>query len=343
MDYRTLGNTGLFVSRLCLGAMTFGGRNTPPFDSVGGLDLPQTKTIVDGAIDAGINFIDTANVYAGGQSETLLGQSIKTKRNNLILATKFHSRIGPGPNQVGQSRVHMMEALEGSLRRLQTDYIDLYQIHSFDSLTSFDEVLRALEDAVRQGKIRYIGCSNLAAWQIMKALGISDKRNLSSFVSVQAYYSLAGRDIEHELIPMIKDQNLGLLVWSPLSGGFLSGKYNRHSEQGISRRDKIDFPPINHEKTYDIIDTLVTIGKKHNVSAAQVALAWLIAKAEVTSIIVGARNIHQLKDNVNALKVILSEEEILELNRISDTGLRYPEWIQKGDILQRLPSPNQPL
>jgi aryl-alcohol dehydrogenase-like predicted oxidoreductase len=227
MQYRQLGQTGVFVSRVCLGAMTFGGRTTPPYDMVGGLDLGETKQLVDAALDAGVNFIDTANVYAAGESESLLGEALQRRRRDVVLATKFQSRMGPGPNDVGQSRLHMMQALEDSLKRLRTDHIDLYQIHNFDPATPLEETLRALDDAVRSGKVRYIGCSNLAAWQVMKALGVSALRNLAAFVSVQAYYSLAGRDLEHELIPMMEDQKLGLMVWSPLAGGFLSGKFDR--------------------------------------------------------------------------------------------------------------------
>lgn len=338
MKYKQLGNTGVFVSKICLGAMTFGGRDKPPFDKVGGLDRSETQAIVDAAFDVGVNFIDTANVYALGESEILIGEAIKAKRNDIVLATKFHGRMGPGPNQVGQSRLHMMAAIEASLKRLQTDYIDLYQIHSFDPLTPFEETLRALDDAVSQGKVRYIGCSNLAAWQIMKALAVSEKRCLAPFVSVQAFYSLAGRDLEHDLIPMITDQKLALLVWSPLAGGFLSGKYDRNSEQGISRRDKIEFPPINREKTFNIIDTLRVVGERHGVSAARVALAWILANPAVTSIIIGVRSIDQLADNLGALDIDLTERDIVDLNAVSDTGPHYPGWLQEGAMSQRIPT-----
>ncbi|AYM14696.1 MULTISPECIES: aldo/keto reductase [Agrobacterium] len=338
MKYKQLGNTGVFVSRICLGAMTFGGRDTPPFDKVGGLDQTETQAIVDAALDAGVNFIDTANVYSAGESETLLGEAIKAKRNDIVLATKFHARMGPGPNQVGQSRLHLTEALEASLKRLQTDRIDLYQIHSFDPVTPIEETLRTLEDAVRQGKVRYIGCSNLAAWQIMKALAIADRRNLAPFVSVQAYYSLAGRDLEHDLIPLIEDQKLGLMVWSPLAGGFLSGKYDRNSEYGASRRDKIEFPPIDREKTFDIIDTLKIVGERHGVGAARIALAWIFANPAVTSIIVGARRVDQLTDNLGALDVTLTQQDLEELNAVSDTGPHYPGWLQAGGMSQRVPA-----
>lgn len=337
MKYTLLGGTGVFVSRLCLGGMTFGGRTMPPYDDVGGLDRQETQRIVDAALAAGINFIDTANVYAGGESESLLGEALRTRRNDVILATKFHAPMGSAPNRSGQSRLHMMAALEESLTRLRTDWIDLYQIHNFDPLTPFEEVLRALDDAVRQGKVRYIGCSNLAAWQIMKALGISERRHLERFVSVQAYYSLAGRDLEHDLLPMIEDQKLGLLVWSPLAAGFLSGKYDRHTEKGVSRRDKVEFPPIDRERTFDIIDGLKSVAERHHVSAAQVALAWLLARPAVTSLIIGAKRIDQLQDNLKAIDLVLSPDDLAALDTVSDTGPHYPNWIQAGAVAARTP------
>lgn len=337
MQYHLLGNTGVFVSRFCLGTMTFGGRDTPPYDQVGGLDLPQVQAITDAALDAGINFVDTADAYSAGESESLVGQAIKSRRHDLVLATKFHAPMGAAPNRSGQSRLYMMRALEDSLKRLQTDYVDLYQIHNFDPLTPFEEVLRALDDAVRQGKVRYIGCSNLAAWQVMKALGVSERRGLERFASVQAYYSLAGRDLEHELLPMIEDQRLGLMVWSPLAAGFLSGKYDRHSEKGASRRDKFEFPPIDREKAFDIIDTLRAIAERHAATPAQVALAWLLAKPAVTSVIVGAKRTDQLQDNLSALKLKLSTQDIAELDEVSATGPHYPSWLQAHTLEARIP------
>ncbi|MHC6224937.1 aldo/keto reductase [Pseudomonas sp. X10] len=337
MQYTLLGNTGVFVSRICLGAMTFGGRNLPPYNEVGGLDQKQTQGIVDAALDAGVNFIDTADVYAGGESELLLGEAIKSRRDDIVLATKFHAPMGTGPNRSGQSRLYMMRSLEDSLKRLQTDRIDLYQIHNFDPLTPFDEVLRALDDAVRQGKVRYIGCSNLAAWQIMKALGISERRNLAPFASVQAYYSLAGRDLEHELLPMIEDQKLGLMAWSPLAAGFLSGKYDRNTREGESRRDKFEFPPVNREKAFDIIDVLKRIAEQHDVSPAQVALAWLLAKPAVSSVIIGAKRVDQLQDNLAAVDLKLSPQDIEMLDKVSDSGPHYPNWIQAGAVAVRTP------
>jgi len=337
MKYTLLGNTGVFVSRLCLGSMTFGGRDQPIYNEVGGLDQKQTQAIVDAALHAGVNFIDTADVYASGESELLLGEAIKSRREEIVLATKFHAPMGTGPNRSGQSRLHMMRSLEDSLKRLQTDRIDLYQIHNFDPLTPFDEVLRALDDAVHQGKVRYIGCSNLAAWQVMKALGIAERRNLAPFASIQAYYSLAGRDLEHELLPMIEDQKLGLMVWSPLAAGFLSGKYDRNTP-GESRRDKFEFPPVDRERAFDIIDVLKRIAGQHGVSAAQVALAWLLARPAVTSVIIGAKRVDQLQDNLAAVDLELSAQDIEALDRVSDTGPHYPSWIQAGAVAARTPA-----
>src|SRR5580698_6211233 len=253
MEYRQLGNTGVFVSRICLGAMTFGGAGTI-FEAIGGLTQHDVNMLVDNSIDAGVNFIDTANVYAGGESETLLGKALGVKRKDVVVASKVFGRMGPGANQVGLSRLHIMREAEASLERMNTDYIDLYQIHGFDALTPLEETLGALTDLVRQGKVRYIGCSNLAAWQIMKSLGISTLGHLEKFITLQAYYSLVGRELEREIGPMLLDQKMGLLVWSPLAGGFLSGKFTRGGAADAnaeSRRSRFTFPPVNLGKGYD--------------------------------------------------------------------------------------------
>src|SRR5271165_4373463 len=287
VEYQQLGNTGVFVSRLCLGAMTFGGAGGL-FEVIGGLPQHDVDTLVDNSLDAGINFFDTANVYAAGESETMLGKALGTRRKDVVMASKVFGRMGPGANQVGLSRLHIMREVEASLLRLNTDYIDLYQIHGFDTLTPLEETLSALTDLVRHGKVRYIGCSNLAAWQIMKALGVSAVRHLEKFVTLQAYYSLAGRDLEREIVPMLLDQKIGLLVWSPLAGGFLSGKFTRGGAQDDSaRRSKFTFPPVNLEKAYDIVEAMQAIAQQRN-ATAQVALAWLLHQPAVTSVIVGA-------------------------------------------------------
>ncbi|HWK43495.1 MAG TPA: aldo/keto reductase [Stellaceae bacterium] len=342
MQYRQLGTTGIFVSRLCLGAMTFGGPENAISNAIGRLSLADTDRIVAAALDDGINFIDTADVYGAGASESLLGDVLKGRRNDVVLATKASGRVGPGPNDVGQSRLHIMQALEASLGRLKTDHIDLYQIHNFDRLTPLEETLGALDDAVRQGKVRYIGCSNLAAWQVMKALGISERRLLARFVSVQAYYSLAGRDVERELVPAIADQGLGLLCWSPLAGGLLSGKFDRSgaTEKG-SRRDargvENQFPPVDEAQAFDIIDVLKEIAGRHGASAAQVALAWLLAQPAVTSVIIGVKRVDQLADNLAAIDLELTEDDLASLDTVSRTAPTYPGWMQSYRARARVP------
>jgi aryl-alcohol dehydrogenase-like predicted oxidoreductase len=333
MQYQQLGNTGVFVSRLCLGAMTFGGKGL--FEVIGGLQQHDVNTLVENSLDAGINFIDTANVYSAGDSETLLGKALGTKRKDVVLATKVFGRMGPGANQVGLSRLHIMQEVEASLLRLNTDFIDLYQIHGFDALTPFEEQLGALTDLVRQGKVRYIGCSNLAAWQIMKTLGISAQSHLEKFVTLQAYYSLVGRELEREIAPMLLDQKMGLLVWSPLAGGFLSGKIGRDTEvDANSRRAKFMFPPVNLEKGYNIVDALRTVAARREATVAQVALAWLLHQPVVTSVIIGAKNASQLKDNLGSVDVALDAEDLKLIGDASALTLEYPGWMlgtQGGD------------
>src|SRR5580692_2707901 len=267
MLYSQLGNTGTFVSRLCFGTMTFGGSGTI-YQAIGGLTQENADALVTQSLDAGVNFFDTANVYAVGESETMLGKALGAKRKDVVVASKVYGRAGAGANDVGLSRIHIMHAIEDSLKRLGTDYIDLHQIHGFDPFTPMEETLSALTDLVRQGKVRYIGCSNLAAWQIVKALGISAKEHLEKFVTLQAYYSLAGRDLEREIVPMLLDQKMGLMVWSPLAGGFLTAKFKRGSNDESARRSKFSFPPVNLEKGYDIIDAMIQIASKYGASAA---------------------------------------------------------------------------
>lgn len=338
MQHQRLGHTGLFVSRICLGTMTFGGAHTPPYPLLGALSSQESASLVSMALDAGVNFFDTADVYAGGESEQMLGQALGARRHEVVLATKVHARVGKGPNDVGQSRWHVMQALEASLERLGTDHIDLYQVHNFDPYTPLEESLRTLDDLVRQGKVRYIGCSNFAAWQVMKALGVSAVRKLEPFVSVQAYYSLAGRDLERELLPMIADRQLGLMVWSPLAGGLLSGKFDRSGPSDpAARRVKVDFPPVDISRTPVIIDALQRVGAQHGVSAARVALAWVLAHPEVTSVIVGARRPEQLADNLGALDLTLTAEDMAALDEASRLPDSYPGWIQAYGASGRLP------
>ena len=335
MKYRLLADTGVFVSELCLGAMTFGGQGQM-WEVIGGLDQSSTDAIVGRALDAGINFIDTADVYSAGESETQVGKALAGKRNQVVLATKVRGRMGKGPNDVGLSRLHIMEAAEASLKRLNTDYIDLYQIHRFDSLTNIEDTLRALDDLVRSGKVRYIGCSNLAAWQLMKALAISRAEGLERFKCTQSYYSLAGRELEREMIPLLLDQGVGLLVWSPLAGGFLSGKFTRGGTDAAGRRAKFDFPPIDKEQAYDIVDSMRPIAAAHSATVPQVALAWLLAQPAVSSIIIGARKPEQLDDNLKSVELALSPDELKALSEASRLKVEYPVW------MDNLPSDRRP-
>jgi aryl-alcohol dehydrogenase-like predicted oxidoreductase len=307
--------------------MTFGGKGGI-FEVIGGLPQHDVETLVGNSLDAGINFIDTANVYSYGESETMLGKALGSKRKDVVVATKVFGRMGKGANQVGLSRLHIMQSVESSLERLNTDYIDLYQIHGFDSVTPLEETLSALSDLVRQGKVRYIGCSNLAAWQIMKAQGISAREHLEKFVTLQAYYSLVGRELERELVPMMLDQKIGLLVWSPLAGGFLSGKFKRDgATDNEARRSKFTFPPVNLERGYDIVDALAAVGARRNATVAQVALAWLLHQPSVSSVIIGARKASQLKDNLGSVDVKLDAEDLKQLDEVSKLAPEYPNWM----------------
>lgn len=358
MNYNPLGNTGVLVSEICLGTMTFGGDGY--WKAMGELQQDAVNDIVKTAFDNGINFIDTANVYSFGQSETLLGQALKTlglPRNELIIATKVRGRMGEGKNQVGLGRLQIMQQLEGSLKRLQLDHVDLYQIHGFDPMTPLEETMRGLEDVVRSGKVRYIGCSNLAAWQVMKANGIADKNGWTKFVSTQNYYSIAGRDLENEIVPMVQDQQMAILPWSPLAGGFLSGKYTRNNKpEGDSRRLGFDFPPVDQERAYDIIEAMEPIAEAHRgegdaanrpgVSVARIALAWVLAQPGVTSVIIGAKNTDQLMDNIKAADLSLTSEQLADLDKVSTGYKPYPQWMIERQGRDRLApasfTPGQP-
>jgi aryl-alcohol dehydrogenase-like predicted oxidoreductase len=329
MRYNLLGQTGLYVSELCLGTMTFGGKGF--WEVMGGLKQDAVNAQVKEAFDAGINFIDTANVYSLGESETLLGQAIKDvglPRDELVVATKATGIMNELPNGRGQSRYHLMNEVDASLKRLQLDHIDLYQLHGFDPLTPFEESLSALNDLVRSGKVRYIGLCNMAAWQVMKALSISDKRGWARFESVQAYYTIAGRDLERDVVPLLQDQKLGLMVWSPLAGGLLSGKFNAQGKgPDGTRRASFDFPVVNKERAFRCVDVMRPIAEKHQVSVAQIALAWLSSRSHVSSVIIGARTLDQLKDNIASTKVRLTEEDLTALDEVSKLEPEYPGWM----------------
>lgn len=334
MKYQLLGNSGLKVSELCLGTMTFGSS----FFNIAKVDQAEANRMVARSWEAGINFFDTADVYSYGESEEILGRAIRDsgiKREAAIVATKVRSQMtqeptgGPGDvNDSGLSRHHIMAACDASLRRLGTDYIDLYQVHGWDILTPIEETMRALDDLVRGGKVRYIGCSNWSARKLTKSLGIAEMRGWERFISLQAYYSLVGRDLEHELLPLSLEECLGVMVWSPLSGGFLSGKYKRAdpTPEG-ARRTSFGFPPIDEVRGYDAVETLDAIAKERGVTTAQVALAWLLARSGVTSVIIGANKMSQLEDNLKASDIALSVEEVERLSATTAPRPQYPQWM----------------
>ena len=331
MRYRLLGQTGLYVSELCLGTMTYGG-DKGIWETIGNLQQDAVNEQVKLAVDAGINFIDTANVYSTGKSELLLGQSLKAlglKREDLIVATKATGSMDESPNGRGQSRHHLFNQVDASLKRLKLDYIDLYQLHGFDPLTPFEECLSALNDLVRSGRVRYIGLCNMAAWQIMKSLAVSERLNLAKFVSVQAYYTIAGRDLEREVVPLLKDQKLGLMVWSPLAGGLLSGKFSNAEDKGPAgaRRGSFDFPLVDKARAFKCVDAMRPMADTRRISVAQIALAWLLAKAFVTTVIIGARSMDQLRDNIESTRVRLDDAEIKTLDEISTLPPEYPGWM----------------
>jgi aryl-alcohol dehydrogenase-like predicted oxidoreductase len=340
MKYNMLGRTGLFVSEICLGTMTFGGRGEM-WQKIGQLDQVSATDLVRAAIDAGVNFFDTADVYSEGEAERLLGQAFKDldiARKDVIIATKVRGRMGPGPNAVGLTRGHILDAVKDSLDRLGTDYIDLYQIHGVDPVTPIEETLRALDDLVRSGQVRYIGCSNLMAWQIMKALGTSAREGLARFESVQAYYSIASRDLEREIVPMMAEERLGLMVWSPLAGGLLSGKFRRDAAgPNDARRSSFDFPPVEHQHAFDVLDAISPIAERNNVSVARVALAWLLHQKCVMSVIVGARTSEQLSDNIAAALLSLSTDDLAALDAVSALKQEYPRWMLERQSAGRVP------
>ncbi len=330
MRSNKLGRTGLLVSELCLGTMTFGG-GEGMWQKIGALQQQDAGRLVGRAIDAGINFFDTADVYAEGLSEQITGQALrdlKIPRSQFVLATKAFGQMGPGLNERGNSRVHLIDAVKASLKRLQTDHIDLYQIHGFDPITPIEETVRALDTLVQHGHVRYVGVSNWAAWQIVKALGIAEREGLARFESLQAYYTLAGRDLEREIVPMLRSEHVGLLVWSPLAGGLLSGKYAREDDKPADgRRAQFDFPPVDRPRAFDCIDAMRPIAEAHGASVAQIALAWLLHRRVVSSVIVGAKKLEQLDDNIKATEVALSEAELDTLDQVSALPREYPGWM----------------
>ncbi|HLA73978.1 MAG TPA: aldo/keto reductase [Steroidobacteraceae bacterium] len=344
MRYRKLGNTGLIVSEMCLGAMTFGS-GEGMWATVAGVSQEDVGELIKAAFDRGINFIDTADFYSNGRSEIVTGNALKMlglPRDSYVLATKVLLRMGPGHNQIGLSRAHIMQGVDASLKRLQVDHIDLYQIHGRDPFTPLEETLDALTDCVRAGKVRYLGLCNLSAWEITKSLWIADKKNLARFESLQMYYSVAGRDIEREIVPLAQDQNLAIMPWSPLAGGLLSGKFSRDSSPEGARRATLDFPPVDRERAFNVIDVMRPIAADNLVSVAQVALAWLLAQPHVTSVIVGAKSQEQLLDNIAATGLELSTEQIKAIDEASKLPSEYPQWMltrQSADRLGQVTGP----
>ncbi|MBB6114172.1 aryl-alcohol dehydrogenase-like predicted oxidoreductase [Rahnella inusitata] len=337
MEYRLLGRSGLKVSVLSLGTMTFGGQGK--FAKTGQTDVEAAQRQIGLCLDAGINLFDTADVYSGGESEVILGKALGNKRHDVLVASKARFPMGEGPNDRGSSRHHILRACEASLKRLNTDYLDLYQLHEWDGLTPLEETLRALDDLVSSGKVRYVGISNFSAWHVMKTLGVADAHHYIRPVSQQIHYTLQAREAEYELLPAAQDQGLGTLVWSPLAGGLLSGKYRRNQAAPEGTRHLADWgePPVRDESAlYDVVDVLVSIAEARGVSAAQIALAWLIARPQVTSVIVGARNESQLQDNLLAAGLTLNNEEIERLNQVSQLPLLYPYWHQAQTAPDRL-------
>ena len=337
MRYRQLGASGLRVSVLTMGTMTFGGAGG--FASVGATDLEGARRQVDRCLEAGINLIDTADVYSDGLSEEILGQVLEGRRDDVLVATKARMPMGDGPNDAGLSRHHLIRACEASLRRLRTDRIDLYQVHEWDGQTPLEETLQALDDLVHAGKVRYVGCSNYAGWQLMKALGIAERRGLARFASQQIHYTLQAREAEYELLPIAVDQGLGVLVWSPLAGGLLSGKYRRGQPppEGSRLLSGWDEPPVrDQEQLYDIVEVVVEVAKDRGASPARVALAWLLDRPAVSSVVIGARTEEQLADNLGAADLSLSEEELARLEQVSRPPLLYPYWHQAKTASDRL-------
>ena len=339
MRMRNLGNTGLVVSEVCLGTMTFSA-GEGRWAAVGRMEQAAVNDVVKTSLERGVNFLDTANVYSEGRSEIMTGVALRTlgvPRDQFVLATKVLGRMGPGPNEVGLSRAHILSAVDASLKRLQLDHIDLYQVHGRDPLTPLEETLDALNDCVRAGKVRYIGLCNLAAWEIAKALGISERRGWARFESAQMYYSIAGRDLEREIVPLTRDQRLAILPWSPLAGGLLSGKFRRDQAgpEG-ARRTTFDFPPVDKERLFTIVDAMRPIAERREVSVARVALAWLLHQPHVTSIIIGVRTREQLLDNLAATELKLTAEELAALDKVSALAPEYPGWMLQWMSADRL-------
>lgn len=339
MRYRLLGKTGVYVSELSLGTMTFAGKGF--WEVIGKLSASQAESFIGTALDAGVNMIDTADVYSEGESEKHVGAALAAlgrPRDQILVATKVRGRTGPGPNEMGLSRKHILDSVDASLERLKLDYIDLYQIHGADLITPIEETMRALDDVVRSGKVRYIGYCNLSAWQAMKAIAFSDAHDLSRFVSAQMYYSIAGRDIEREVVPLAKDQGLALFPWSPLAGGLLSGKFDLEGPgpEG-ARRTSYDFPPVDRDRTKNVLKTMHAVKLVTGIPISRIALAWLLTRPVVTSVIIGAKTREQLVDNLAAVDEKLTPEQVSQLDDASALPSEYPGWMIERQDRDRRP------
>ncbi|WP_414448300.1 aldo/keto reductase [Burkholderia sp. 22PA0099] len=346
MRYNQLGNTGLFVSEICLGTMTFGSpEQEGMWGSIASVGQDAADTIVERSLAAGVNFIDTADVYSFGESEKILGQSLKNlkvARKDVVIATKVFAQVGNGPNDRGASRGHILDSVEASLERLQTDYIDLYQIHGTDTVTPLDETLRTFDDLISRGLVRYVGVSNWQAWRVAKALGIAAKHDYARYESVQAYYSIAGRDLERELVPMMTEEKLGLMVWSPLAGGLLSGKFGPGSSDAEGRRANFDFPPVDKDRAWACVAAMRPIAEKHGVSVATVALAYVLSKPFVTTVITGGKRLDQIEQNLAAADVKLDADDLAKLDEVSALAPEYPGWMLARQGANRVPQPFTP-
>ena len=343
MKYRRLGRTGLYVSEICLGAMTFAGQEGSMWGQIGSVDQNGVDAMIGRALESGVNFIDTADVYSSGESERMVGAALRNlgvKRSDVVIATKVYGEMGKGPNDRGASRGHIMDGVKASLERMGLDHIDLYQIHANDPVTPVEETLRALDDLVSEGLVRYVGCSNWPAWKMMKAHGIADQRGYARFETVQAYYSIAGRDLEREIVPMMEDQGMGLMVWSPMAGGLLSGKFARDTAgPNGARRASFDFPPVNRDRAWDCVDAMKGIAEARGVSVARIALAWVLSRPWVSTVIIGAKTIEQLDDNLAAAEIELTADEIAALDAASKLPPEYPGWMLERQGGQRAPKP----
>lgn len=346
MRYNQLGNTGMFVSELCLGTMTFGAADGSFWGAIADVDQDAADRIVEKSLAAGVNFIDTADVYSFGNSERLLGQALRNlgvKRKDVVIATKVYGQMGEGPNDRGASRGHIMDSVEASLERLQMDHIDLYQIHATDTVTPIEETLRALDDLVSRGLVRYAGVSNWQAWKIAKALGVSERKGFARFESLQAYYSIAGRDLERDIVPLLNEEKMGLMVWSPLAGGLLSGKYGPGAPgNGEGRRASFDFPPVDKDRAWECVAAMREIAAAHGVSVAEVALAYVLSKPFVTSVIIGAKRVEQLEENLKAVKLKLDAQDLARLDAVSALPPEYPGWMLERQSASRRPQPFEP-